>query len=619
MTEGEPGLDLRILGPPQVVVGGSPVEVAGRHQQAILLMLVLNRGRVVTTVRLTDAVWGPTPPPSAAASLRMSVSKLRRVLRGAPGSEVLLTASGGYSLDVTAEQTDVGRFEQAVDAARAEAGPLERWQHLDRAVRMWRGLPGPVPEYDADVATEVSRLVELRDLALEDRADAALELGRNRELVPELEALVAQAPLRERRTALLMLALSQSGRQADALAAFRRLRTRMVDELGLEPSAELRAVERSVLAQDGTTTKPAVMTAPGSPPGGRARSWWARRAGAAAVIGVAAAAVMAAVAWPADDRELDPPIGVARLHPETGDVVGELPVLARTRVGTGYGPLVLDGRAVWLRNDLDGTVSRVDLDSGLLTHTVPVGAGLGDLTVAGGDVWAANPGGNSVTRIDGQTGAVVATIAVGLAPQGITSADGDVWVGNHRGEPTGSVWRIDVDTNEVVARIPVGARQFREGPSWLAAGAGSVWVGVPNLSAVVRIEPRTGKVTATIPVPDGGVCGRLSVDDDAVWVASGLCGDGALTRIDPATNRVVARITSPRWNSVFAQTTGFGSVWLATDAGPFEVDPQTDGVVGRLALAGDLVFGGDMAIGDGSLWIHDARNQSLLRLHPPPE
>ena len=628
MAEGEPGLDIRILGALQVVLEGTPVEVPGRQQQAILFMLVLNRGRAVRASRLVDALWGPTPPPSAAASLRVSVSKLRRVLRSTPQCQVLLTASGGYVLDVCAEQTDVGRFEQALAAAHAAEGPRERSQHLDRALCLWRGSPGPAPEYDADVSTELARLVELRDLALEDRAEAALELGRHRELVPELEALVAQAPLRERRTGLLMLALDRSGRQADALAAFRRLRSRLVEELGLEPSAELQAVERAVLDGGAVTTSRGRQAPPLPSTPSQTRRWWPPRAGAAAAVGlltaaVAAAAVVAAAAWPSDeDKPSDegrpaPPIGVAQLNPGTGDVMGELRVLTSTRVGTGFGSVVLDEQQLWVHNDLDETASRVDLGSGLVTNTVPVGAGGGDLTLAGGDLWVSNPGDNAVTRVDGRSGAVVATIPVGLAPQGITSADGDVWVAIHRGERGGSVWRIDVETNEVVARIPVGARQFRAGPSWLASGAGSLWVGVPNLSAVVRIDSRTETVTATIPIRDGGVCGRLSVDDDAVWVASGLCGDGALTRIDPATNQVVARITSPRWNSVFTQTTGPGSVWLATDGGPFEVDPATDEVVGRLALAGDLSFGGDMAVGQGSLWIHDAKNQSLLRLQLP--
>ena len=203
-------------------------------------------------------------------------------------------------------------------------------------------------------------------------------------------------------------------------------------------------------------------------------------------------------------------------------------------------------------------------------------------------------------------------------PTGVAEAEGDVWVANHRGRPSGSVWRIDPDTNTVVARIPVGAREFRAGPQWLAVGAGSVWVGVPNLNAVVRIDPRTNTVEATVPVTDGGVCGQLFADDEAVWAASGLCGDGMLTRIDPKTNQVVARIKSPGWTTVFGGALGFGSVWIATDGGPFEIDPTTNTVASRLALEGDSAFGGDLAVGEDSLWIHDAEDESVLRIDPAP-
>ena len=207
-------------------------------------------------------------------------------------------------------------------------------------------------------------------------------------------------------------------------------------------------------------------------------------------------------------------------------------------------------------------------------------------------------------------------IPVGRMPEGIVEADGDIWVANHRGRPSGSVWRIDPETSQVLERILVGARDFRGGPQWLAAGAGAVWVGVPNLSAVVRIDPERNVVVATIPVADGGVCGQLIADDEAVWVGSGFCGDGNLTRIDPSTNEVVATIKSPQWTTVFGGAIGFGSVWIATDAGPFEIDPATNEVVSRLALEGDTVFGGDLAVGAGSLWIHDAQDQPLLRIDP---
>ena len=226
----------------------------------------------------------------------------------------------------------------------------------------------------------------------------------------------------------------------------------------------------------------------------------------------------------------------------------QLPILARIEVGDGYGTVVVDDD-VWVLNSIDNTVSRIDPETDTDDRIHRGRDGHADITLSSGDLWVTNPAQNRVTRVDGDTDEVVASVPTGLLPQGITEADGDVWVANHRGRPSGSVWRIDSDTQRVVARIPVGDLEYRSGPSWIAAGAGSVWVGVPNLSAVVRIDPATNAVVATIPVPDGGVCGTVVADDEAVWVASGLCGDGALTRIDPLTNTVVARIRSPHWHT----------------------------------------------------------------------
>src|SRR5215218_4728208 len=252
MGDGWSGLDICVLGPVRLLAHGQAIDVPGRQQQALLAMFVLHRGRVLSSQRLVDGLWGPAAPASAATSLRVSVSKLRRALSAASAQEALVTSPGGYSLDVASASTDVGRFEAAVEAAHLTASPLERLATLDEALALWRGSPEPIPEYDAGVTSELGRLAALRELALEERADATLQLGRHRELVPALEALVADEPLRERRTELLMLALTRSGRQVEALEAYRRLRSRLVDNLGLEPSARLRDLEHTILSQGAT-------------------------------------------------------------------------------------------------------------------------------------------------------------------------------------------------------------------------------------------------------------------------------------------------------------------------------------------------------------------------------
>ena len=297
-----------------------------------------------------------------------------------------------------------------------------------------------------------------------------------------------------------------------------------------------------------------------------------------------------------------------RLDPDGGAVIGEMPIRARTGVGQGYGRVVVDSE-VWVLNSDDRTISRLAEASNAVTATIGFDGGeeSGDLAHVAGDLWLSDPSHNRVIRVDGETNETVAEIPARRLPQGVVGADGAVWVANHHGRPTGSVWRIDPRKNRVVARIRVGETP-ELGPAWMAAGAGSVWVGVPGIEAVVRIDPKRNAVEAIVPVPDGGVCGQIVADDAGVWVASGFCGDGNLTRIDPSTNQVAAQISSPLWSTVFGAAIGFGSVWINTDGGPFEVDPATDEVVSRLALAGDPVWGGDLAVGAGSLWIHDGEH-----------
>ena len=608
-------LDIRLLGDLAVSVDDVPVEIAGRQQRALLTVLAFRANQVVAPDQLIDALWGPTPPPSAAAGLRVSVSKLRRALEPHDSPVRLMTEPGGYVLLLEPSETDVRRFEALIAQAGNASAPAKRRVLLEQALALWRGAPKAGLEYDAGLRAELTRLEELRELAVDDRIDCELILGRHQELVPELEALVAATPLRERRHAQLMRALSLSGRRAEALEVYRRIRTRLVDELGMEPGPELRDLERSILAQDDEPVSRPPADASSVPrPKRRRRRRWLLAGSAAAVAAVVAALTTGRLL--ADEQAPQDLGSVARLDPDTGAVLDQLPIRARIQVGDGFGTVAVDDD-VWVLNSIDNTVSRIDPESDTMTASVEVGTDTADIALSAGDLWVTNPAQNRVSRVDGGTDEVVGRVPTGLLPQGITEADGDVWVANHRGRPSGSVWRIDPETERVVARIPVGAREYRSGPSWIAEGAGSVWVGVPNLSAVVRIDPATNAVVATIPVPDGGVCGNVFATDEGVWAASGFCGDGALTRIDPLTNTVVARIRSTHWHTVFGGTGGFGSVWITTDGGPFQIDPATNLVMSRLALAGDPAFGGDLAVGAGSLWVHDAGTQTLLRIDVP--
>jgi DNA-binding SARP family transcriptional activator len=245
-------MEFRVLGPLEVRRDDLSVELRGSKRRAVLALLVLHANEVVRADRLIDDVWGEEPPANAAAALRNHVSRLRKDL----GGEVLVTKPWGYVLRTDPEAIDLRHFERLV----AEAKPLaahERTDLLAEALALWRGPALADLLQEPALAAEIPRLEELRLAAIEQRIDADLELGRHDELVPELEALVAEQPLRERFRGQLILALYRSGRQAEALETYRETRRVLVEELGIEPSSELRELERAILRQD-----PALVSAP---------------------------------------------------------------------------------------------------------------------------------------------------------------------------------------------------------------------------------------------------------------------------------------------------------------------------------------------------------------------
>ena len=230
-------MDFRLLGPVEVRANDRALPLRGHKEQALLALLVLNANRVLSPERVVDELWGDEPPETVRKMVQVYVSRLRKVLPEA----TLLTRPHGYVLETEPETIDVYRFERLVAEARS-AGPDHAARLLREALELYRGpaLAGLVDE--PFFRAEGARLDDLRLAALEDRIDADLLLGREAELVDELQALVVEHPHRERLRGQLMLALYRAGRQADALAAYRDARAAL-DELGLEPGAELRELE----------------------------------------------------------------------------------------------------------------------------------------------------------------------------------------------------------------------------------------------------------------------------------------------------------------------------------------------------------------------------------------
>jgi DNA-binding SARP family transcriptional activator len=242
-------LEFCLLGPVLVRRDGVAVPVPRGRQRAVLALLLLNVGRVVSVGEIAETLWGTAPPPSASATVRNYVKRLRRGLGNADQARIV-TRSPGYMVRIDPGELDVARFEVLLDGARSAArgGSWEAAADQARAaLALWRGEPLADVESEALALGEVPRLTELRLQAAELRIDAELRLGRHGEVIAELERLAAAQPLRERLHALLMLALYRDGRQAEALAVYRQARRVLVDELGAEPGAELRELHRQIL------------------------------------------------------------------------------------------------------------------------------------------------------------------------------------------------------------------------------------------------------------------------------------------------------------------------------------------------------------------------------------
>lgn len=228
-------MEFRILGPVEVVDGERVVALAGAKHRALLAMLLLHANEVVSTERLIDALWEGNPPETARKALQVYVSQLRKAL----GTDRLQTRAPGYLVALEEDELDLARFQRLA----AAGNPRE-------ALSLWRGPPLAEFAYARFARDGITRLEELHLACLEQRVELDLAAGHHAQLAGELEALVAEHPLRERLRAQLMLALYRSGRQAEALASYQAVRRALVDELGIEPDRSLRELEQAILRQD---------------------------------------------------------------------------------------------------------------------------------------------------------------------------------------------------------------------------------------------------------------------------------------------------------------------------------------------------------------------------------
>ncbi len=246
----QPMHEFRLLGPLEVVADGKQLALGGTRQRSTLAILLLHANRVVSVERLAEELYAGAPPVTAVTQVQRQISDLRKALGDAA---VIETRAPGYAIRLGREQLDLACFERRTHEAAKELsdGELRRAADLYReALALWRGAPLADLAYESFAQPAIARLEELRLSALEQLFETELALGRHAEIVPEVEEALADEPVRERLAAALMLALYRSGRQAEALEVYRRTREALVDGFGIEPTATLRELERSILAQD---------------------------------------------------------------------------------------------------------------------------------------------------------------------------------------------------------------------------------------------------------------------------------------------------------------------------------------------------------------------------------
>jgi DNA-binding SARP family transcriptional activator/ABC-type branched-subunit amino acid transport system substrate-binding protein len=597
-------MDYRILGPLEVWDGDRRLTIAAGKPAAVLAYLLLHANEVVAADRLVDALWNSEAPATASKIVQNAVASVRRGLEASGDRRVLLTRSPGYLLEVAPDELDASRFAALVTEGRRalrDGEPSTASARLGEGLALWRGAALADFVYDEFAQGESARLQGLRVEALEDRVDAELALGRHRELVPELERLVEEHPLRERLRGQLMLALYRSGRQTAALDVYADTRRALHDELGLEPGRPLKELQRSILEQDPS------LDAPAQPTAERVRR--RRRALALAAAGAGIAAVLLAIGTGVflnrgGGLTSVAPNTVALVEPDSGRLAGE------ARVPGGPGIVATTGRVVWIQNRLSGTWTVLDEQSGEVRriavpdidaaavavqpdaiwlvdrlgrelvavdptygqvakrielpapggpHVPRTAPAIPSVAADRGAVWVTN-GSTQLLRIGSTTGRVqAADLGVGL--DAVAAGNGKVWAVSG---PSAVAIAVDRRSPRALARVPIAGRTGPLAPFPIAVdiGESAVWVLNANTATLTKIDPELRAVSATVEVGFDRAPNDLAVGSGAAWTANR--GDGSVARIDARTGATTITVLGQDPSSI---AVGADKVWVTVRGG----------------------------------------------------
>jgi YVTN family beta-propeller protein len=568
-----------ILGPIEVAAEDGPVPLGGPKQRALVAFLLLHANEAVSRDRLIDALWGESPPPSASESLDTYIYRLRKLI----GHDRLARRGGGYVLSVEPGELDAGRFELLVRNASqaANAGDSRgAARMLADALALWRGLALADVLYQPFAGAPARQLEEQRLDALESRIEAELDCGGGAALVPELDQLVADYPLRERLVAALMLGLYRAGRQADALAAFQAARGRLVEELGLEPGPEVCELEQRILRHDPALAAP------------RHTVRHRRATAGATPVAAAAALVLAAVLGVGflsrSGAAHTGPILLAGANGVVGVSAGSGKLVAATQLSGAPEAIGNGAGSVWAAEPGAGTITRIQPRSGVPVDRILVGGEPGSIVSGGGAIWAASTVSATVTRIDPDTEGVTQTITLpGSHPAAMAFGAGRLWVADSAAR---ELFEIGPASGSLERTLPLDLQ-----PSALVLADGAIWVAGYNNATVEEINPASGRVTGRVHVGNGPAA--LTFAAGALWVANSL--DGTISHIDPAT--LTASPPIPVGSGPAALAAGAGSVWVANQySGTVSrIDPHRDRVTASVSVGGGPT---SLAMSSGRLW-----------------